>query len=324
MGFDAFIGNPKTRERLRTKLREHRFPHGLIFEGPEGVGKHTLARMVAKALNCEAGKIDDFCDECSQCRKIKAGTHPDVFTVTLEDEATWIKIAQIRHVLSMLAMQPLEGRNKVFIIDPANHLNPESSNALLKGLEEPPDSSFFILTTVNLHELLITIRSRCQVYNFAPLTLNEIRARGVTDELAVRWSQGSIGRAQSLDAALIKEQREAVLGFIEAALNAKDETLREMLNASADLSRTRQDFSGYIAVMAVLLGDLLHISEGLPEKIVNVDVLSRLQSIASRAPTARWIRVSQFLLDLETGLKSHINRQMLTDAMALRAADLSK
>jgi DNA polymerase-3 subunit delta' len=220
-------------------------------------------------------------------------------------------------------MQPLEGKNKIFIIDPANLLNAEAANALLKGLEEPPDHTFFILIAINLHELLLTIRSRCQVYHFAPLTLDDIRNHGVTDELAVRWSQGSIGKALGLDIATIKEQREIVLEFIEAAVHASDETLREMLNASADLSRTRQDFSGHLGVMAVLLGDILYISVGRTEGLVNIDIRQRLERTAQAAPTERWIRVSEFLRVMESGLKSHTNRQMLTDAMALTMAEIS-
>jgi DNA polymerase III subunit delta' len=319
MGFESFIGNAKAVERLRNKLRQDRFPHALIFSGPEGVGKRTLALMVAKALNCTNRGPTDFCDECSQCRKVNAGTHPDVLQVRLEDEATQIKIAQIRRVLALLGLHPLEGRNKVFIIDPANLMNEESSNALLKGLEEPPNNSFFILLAVNLQELLLTIRSRSQVYQFAPLLLDEIRSRNA-DELAVRWSQGSIGRAQSLDIAAIKEQREAVLEFFEACVNARDETLREVLNASAELSRTRQDFAAYIHVMAVLLADLLRAADGATERIVNIDILPRLARIAGRAPAQRWIRVAEFLLEVEIALKSHVNRQMLTDVMALQMA----
>jgi len=112
MGFDAFIGNPKTTGRLRAKLRENRFPHGLVFAGPEGVGKRTFARMIAKALNCANTGSDDFCDECSQCRKVNSGVHPDVLTVTLEDEATLIKIAQIRQLLTTLQLQPLEAETR--------------------------------------------------------------------------------------------------------------------------------------------------------------------------------------------------------------------
>src|SRR5437868_14878513 len=104
MPLQSFIGNLKAVERLRAKLRENRFPHGLIFAGPEGVGKHTFALMLAKALNCGNEGPADFCDECSHCRKINAGTHPDVLTVTVEEDATLIKINQIRHVLSTLEM----------------------------------------------------------------------------------------------------------------------------------------------------------------------------------------------------------------------------
>src|SRR5215813_10965107 len=106
----------------------------------------------------------------------------------------------------MLDLKPLEGRNKVFIVDPADLLNAEAANALLKGLEEPHANTFFILITVNVHELLLTVRSRCQVYNFTPLTLDEIRQHGITDELAVRWSQGSIGRALAFEAPVIKRE----------------------------------------------------------------------------------------------------------------------
>src|SRR6516225_12056810 len=215
MTFDTFIGNRKIIQRLRTKLREKRFPHGLIFSGPDGVGKHTCALMIAKALNCRNAESDGFCDQCSACRKIDSGAHPDVITISLEDEATQIKIAQIRQLLSTLDLQPLEGRNKIFIIDPADLLNAEAASALLKGLEEPPANTFFILITVNVHELLLTVRSRCQIYNFTPLTLSEIRQHGISDELAIRWSLGSIGRARRLDMSELKTERGIVFDFLE-------------------------------------------------------------------------------------------------------------
>src|SRR2546422_4177797 len=233
MTFDSFIGNRKVIERLRAKLQQDRFPHSLIFSGPEGVGKHTCALMIAKALNCTRAATGDFCGECASCRKIDSGTHPDVMTISVEEEATRIKIDQIRDLLVMLNLQPLEGRNKVFIIDPADLLNAEAENALLKGLEEPPENSFFILITVNVHELLLTVRSRCQVYNFTPLTLDEIRQHGISDELVVRWSQGSIGRARSLEIAQLKSEREVVLDFLETALMAKEEQFQDLLAVSA-------------------------------------------------------------------------------------------
>ncbi|HEY2380471.1 MAG TPA: DNA polymerase III subunit delta' [Terriglobia bacterium] len=317
MTFDTFIGNRKIVERLRTKLREGRFPHALIFSGPEGVGKHTCALMIAKTLNCLNAQTGGFCGECAACRKIDAGTHPDVIRVSVEDEASQIKIAQIRQILGTLGLQPLEGRNKIFIVDPADLLNAEAANALLKGLEEPPENSFFILITVNVHELLLTVRSRCQVYHFTPLTLDDIRRHGVTDELTVRWSQGSIGRARSLDVAELKSERAVILDFLETVANAREEHFQDLMGVSAELGRAKQEFETRTAVMAVLIADLLYIKEGAPGQIVNVDIRDQLVQLAARQSTDRLLKMGEFLRFIESSMKIHVNRQMLTDVLAI-------
>jgi DNA polymerase-3 subunit delta' len=317
MRFDSFIGNRKIVDRLQTKLRQDRFPHGLIFSGPEGVGKHTFAVMLAKALNCRNAEPGDFCDECSSCRRIGAGTHPDVVTVSVEDDATQIKIAQVRQILGLLNLRPMEGRNKVFIFDPANLINTEAANALLKGLEEPPENSFLILITVNVQELLLTVRSRCQVYNFTPLTLDEIQKHGISDELAVRWSQGSIGRARALDLVRIKSEREIMFDFLETVLKAKEEQFQDLLAVSAELGRAKQDFESRIVVLAVLLADVLYFMEGVPEKIINIDLRDRLQALAAKVRIERVLKMAEFLRFIESSLKTHVNRQMLSDVLAI-------
>lgn len=319
MRFDSFIGNRKIIDRLRTKLREGRFPHGLIFSGPAGVGKHTCAVMLAKALNCTEAAPGDFCDACSSCRKIESGTHPDVTTITLEEDATQIKIAQIRHLLGLLDLKPLEGRNKIFIIDPADELNDEAANALLKGLEEPPENSYFFLITINVQELLFTVRSRCQVYNFTPLTLDEIRQHGITDELTVRWSRGSIGRARALDVTRIKSERDVVMDFLETVIASKEEQFQDLLGVSAELGRAKQDFENRMEILAVLIADLLYVREGVFEKIVNVDLRDRLKKLADRVPIERLLKMADFLRFVESSLKTHVNRQMLTDVLAITA-----
>jgi DNA polymerase-3 subunit delta' len=317
MQFASFVGNPKIVERLRTKLRENRFPHGMIFSGPEGVGKHTFALMVAKALNCRNAEAGDFCDECSSCRKINAGTHPDVTTISVEEDASLIKIAQIRQLLSVLDLQPLEGRNKVFIIDPADLLNEEAANALLKGLEEPPENTFFILITVNVRALLITVRSRCQVYHFTPLTLDDIRRHGITNELIVRWSQGSIGRALALDIVRLKNERELVLDFLNTVVSAKQEDFQQLLGATADISRAKQEFESRMTMLAVLVADILYLSEGMPQKLVNFDIAEQLQKLSARVSVERLIQIAQFLGFIESSSRNYLNRQMLMDALAI-------
>jgi DNA polymerase-3 subunit delta' len=319
MGFDNFIGNRKIIERVRTKLREGRFPHGLIFAGPEGVGKHTCALMIAKALNCTARGPADFCDTCSSCRKIHANTHPDVLVIGVEEEASQIRIAQIRQALRTLDFQPMEGANKVFIIDPANLMNLESANALLKGLEEPPDNSFFILIAANIQELLLTVRSRCQVYHFPPLTTEEIRRHGIEDQLIIRWSQGSIGKARSLNPERLKARRDELLAFLETAAGAADQDFRDLLAAGADISRSKQDFGNDMTVLSVL--HLLFISEGMCEKVVNLDIEIRLKKLSFVLTSERLIQMAGFLRVIETSVKSNVNRQILLDVFALMASE---
>jgi DNA polymerase III subunit delta' len=316
MRFDQFIGNAKVVERLRTKLREDRFPHALIFAGPDGVGKRTLALMVAKALNCpEQGPVD-FCDACSQCRKIDSGVHPDVLPVGLEEDASDIKISQIRSLLQTLGLRPLEGKRKVFIIDPADAMNPSAANGLLKGLEEPPEDSYFILLSSNPQALLTTVRSRCQTYPFVPLRLEDMRRFG-DDELALRWSRGSIGSLRSLDLQALRDRREIALGFIETAIRAKEEQFRDLVAASSDLSRSKNDFDGNMDTIAVLMEDLLYIREGLSERIVNVDLEPQLRKLAENLTTEQLSRTAEFLRTIEIYLNTHVNRQMLTDVLAV-------
>jgi len=314
--FDDFIGNAKVVARLRSKLREGRFPHALIFAGPEGVGKRTCALFFAKALNCPESGPDDFCDACNHCRKIDAGVHPDVLMVGLEEDASEIKIAQIRDLLQTLGMRPLEGARKVFIIDPADAMNAAAANALLKGLEEPPDDSHFILLTANPQSLLLTVRSRCQTYTFAPLTLEDMRRFG-GEELALRWSRGSIGTLRSLDLESLRQRRESALEFLELAIRANDEQFRDLISASSDLARAKNEFESNLSTIAVLMEDLLYIREGLPHRLVNIDLESRLKKLADDIPPAQFPRIAEFLRTMEVHLNNYGNRQMLTDVLAL-------
>jgi len=316
MRFENFIGNRRVVERLRLKLREGRFPHGLIFTGPEGVGKRTFALMLAKALNCAESGPDEFCDECSQCRKIEAGTHPDVLTLGLEDEASEIKIAQVRSLLQMLELRPSEGRNKVFLVDPADAMNAASANALLKGLEEPPENSYFILLSPNPQSLLITVRSRSQTYPFLPLTIDEMRAFS-SDELALRWSRGSIGKLKTLDLDALRQRRGVALGFLETAIRAGEQELRNLIGASAEIARSKSDFDPNMDTLAVLVEDLLYCSEGLTDKIVNVDLEKNLARLASEIEAPQLVRIADFLRTIEIHANNYGNRQMLTDMLAL-------
>src|SRR6185436_7328748 len=199
---------------------------------------------------------------CAQCRKIDAGVHADVIFVRPEEEGSAIKIAQIRALLETLGLRPLEGTHKVYIIDPADALNDAASNALLKGLEEPPEDTSLILISSNPQALLVTVRSRCQAYAFAPLTLQDLRSFS-SDELALRWARGSIGFLKSLDLSALHKRRDTALEFLEAAIQSEEEHFAEVISASADLARSKAEFEPYLNSIAVLMEDLLYIREGM-------------------------------------------------------------
>jgi DNA polymerase-3 subunit delta' len=210
VGFSEFLGNEKIVAALRGGLRTGRVPHALLFTGPRGVGKYTLARMFAQAANCER-ITDDFCGECATCLQISqladpqklmeqglaergesadAATvervplilqsHPDVWAmvpdpVRLKSPVArpMLRIGQLRAVRRAAYFQPA-GRRRVFILDGAETMRSDVANVFLKMLEEPPGSATLILTAPSPFSLLPTILSRCMQFHFAPLPIAEV------------------------------------------------------------------------------------------------------------------------------------------------------
>jgi DNA polymerase-3 subunit delta' len=185
-----------------------RLAHAYLFVGPPGVGKRLFARQLAKTLLCEsppAGRWDS-CDACVACGLVDAGTHPDLFAVSRPEDKLEMPIEVIRELSDGLALKPAHGGRKIAVVDDADDLNEESANAFLKTLEEPPPGSLLILIGTAVDRQLPTIRSRCQVIPFAPLTdemVEELlRADAELDAADVarlaRISAGSPGMARDM------------------------------------------------------------------------------------------------------------------------------
>jgi DNA polymerase-3 subunit delta' len=237
-------------------------------------------------------------------------------TLTLEADASQIKIEQIRKLRSTLEFEPLEGAAKVYVIDPAERMTPGAANALLKALEEPPPATYFFITA-NSRELLATIRSRSQTYQFSPVPLEEIRNAGIVDERVVRWSQGSIGRAMETDIEELLSQREMLLTFLETVMTARDEALVDLISASAELARSKEDYRDRIRILGVLVSDLMFLEVGLDQRLVNVDIRARLERLQNTVSLDRIVQVGDCLKFIEANLKHYVNRQMMADRLAL-------
>ena len=309
---DRFLGNRAIVERLEARLGAGRLPHALIFSGPPGVGKRTYALRLIQALNCPDGGTSG-CGECGQCRKVSRGAHPDVILISVEADATQIRIEQIRRMRSMLLLEPIEGRVRACVIDPAERLTPGAANALLKVLEEPPAGTYFFLITANAHELLPTIRSRSQVYHFAPLSTGALRELGVTDELVARWAQGSAGRAGQSDPEELRRRRDQMLAFLEGGFSGQPEALAELIGAP--LAPSREDYPEAVRVACVLVSDLLALKVGFAGRVVNVDVQDRLASLAGSVDMDRLMGAAEQLKFIEANLRHHLNAQLMTDAL---------
>ena len=177
--FRDLVGQQHVTETLKNAILNNRVAHAYIFSGARGVGKTTAARILAKALNCVKGPTPEPCGVCDSCREIAAGTSLDVIEI---DAASNRGIDQIRELREMVRYVPAASRTKVVILDEANMLTGEASNALLKTLEEPPDRVVFVMATTEPENLEDTIRSRSQHFHFRALTFAEITKR--LDEIA--------------------------------------------------------------------------------------------------------------------------------------------
>lgn len=164
--FEEVAGQKHIVKTLQNALLENKIAHAYLFCGPRGTGKTSMARIFAKALNCDSG-FGKQCNECENCRAINEGRHPDVIEI---DAASNRGIDDIRDLISKVKYSPIMGKYKVYIIDEVHMMTTEAFNALLKTLEEPPERVVFILATTEPYKLMPTILSRCQRYDFSKVS----------------------------------------------------------------------------------------------------------------------------------------------------------
>jgi len=161
--FFEVVGQEHIKRSLQNAIRYNRLPHALLFSGPKGVGKTTMARILAKALNCERGPSIEPCNKCISCKEIDLGNSIDVQEI---DGASNRRINEVREIRENVKYRPSRGRYKVYIIDEVHMLTEEAFNALLKTLEEPPPHVIFVFATTEPHKVPPTIVSRCQRFPF--------------------------------------------------------------------------------------------------------------------------------------------------------------
>ena len=169
--FDELVGQEAIKRTLTNSLLSGKISHAYLFSGPRGTGKTSVARLFAKALNCEEG-IGHICNHCSNCVAVNDGSHPDIIEI---DAASNSGVEEVRTLIEQVKYGPIKGTKKVYIIDEVHMMTNSAFNALLKTLEEPPEYCVFILCTTEPYKLLPTILSRCQRYEFKKISDDELR-----------------------------------------------------------------------------------------------------------------------------------------------------
>lgn len=324
-------------------LAGRRVPGALLFAGEASVGKKLFAIELAKALNCLNPQGVEACDECSSCTRIKRfadqpadksedgkhiiwSEHRDVGLVQADKRI--INVHQARDIELETNFRPHEGKARVFIIDDADKMNPQASNALLKTLEEAASTSYLILLTTRPSNLLTTIRSRCQTIRFAPLSTEEIEKylvrnklrAGEEARLAAHLSRGRLGLARDINLDAYLEAREAMLSVLDALQGQTDRV--RLLRAAEDLSdaKRKEDFEPRLDVLETLIHDAWLLSLDPAAKIVNEDIRARLARLAAQLKSrhaADWMTRIQ---ELRGQLAVNINRRVATDALFLSMA----
>lgn len=280
-----FIGN----QELVSRVKRASLPQSALFAGPEGVGKKTLALGLAARTDCRKRSGTDFCGNCESCLKVAGGNHPDIRLIQATGAS--IGIETVRQLTREARYRPFQGACRVFIVDQAEKMTREAANSILKTLEEPAETSRIILTTAFPHQLLPTIRSRCQLFVFRPLTRDqlknylEIRYGAEEAELRAAFAGGSIGQALQLDLEQTLQDRDRVLAVLQQWLaNASFARLFESCEEEPmrrDLKK-RERVREYLEILRHLGEDLYFLRTGTESRMVNLDRRGRLLELAER------------------------------------------
>lgn len=344
---DEFIGNARVVDVLKRAIARDRLPHAMIFAGPEGVGKCTLALLIAQYLNCLAPRDDGSCGKCSVCTRIMAviesrylkclkaddgfcgscahcrirtRRHPDIRLV--EPEKTTISIGQVRELINEIAFQPLEARYRVVILDPAEQMRAEAQNSLLKTLEEPASRTVIILVTTNPYVLLQTIRSRSRVLQFGEISperiekyLFEQQGRTVEDSrLAAALSGGRLAAALGFNTEEYREIRRLAFHFVVLLL--KRGRFSDANAIAVQVTKDKEHFERWVESVAALLRDIYFIMLA-PERVGERELLGKMEEVAAAVDRSRVVGAINAVNKLKGDLQFNVNRQLALEAMFL-------
>ena len=303
------------------QARALRLPHALLVTGAMGTGKTLASRALAQALLCEGPQPASACGACTPCRKVAQDQHPDLLLLTVPEDKTEIPVEHVRELQSHLQLHALEGRARVALVDPADALNEQGQNALLKTLEEPGTNTFLLLPTSQPEALLPTVRSRVGRLALRPLEpaglAQLLAARGHPDReknaLAAEAARGSLGRAE----VLVAEDLAALVALADQALVGDPQE-----SAPALARRALAGASGRAQVEA-RARHFLHLVRWRLLARVGAALAAGDDPAYCPGPLDRWISQGETLCDIETDLDLSVPPEQALTGALLRLQDCS-
>jgi DNA polymerase III subunit gamma/tau len=349
--FDDVIGQQHVVQTLVNSITTKRIAQAYLFSGTRGVGKTTVARILAKALNCERGPTGSPCAICANCTEIAQGTSVDVIEI---DGASNTSVDDVREIRENVKFTPFKGQYRIYIIDEVHMLSNSAFNALLKTLEEPPPHVVFIFATTEIHKIPATILSRCQHYNFRMIARTEIIERlrhvaeqdGITIEkrsltALARASEGSMRDGLSLlDQAVAFGGKTIVHADLEALLGAvPQELLRAMIQAViaqdsatalrvlAQLLDQGHDLRTYCAEIVEYLRNMLVVSVTSPQEWPRLieassEDLAQLSAENGSLTPEQLQQIFAIFTQAEDGLRLSVHPRFVLETAAIRATRL--
>jgi DNA polymerase-3 subunit delta' len=340
--FEHLIGNEKVKESLTHLLRSGRLPNSLLFAGPEGVGKKGFAVELARTFVCQHPSDGLACGKCAACARVGQfhvatsekgedyeavffGEHPDVGIVIPFKRN--LRVGSIRALEREANYRPFEARGRVFILDDADKMNDSASNALLKTLEEPSETTYIILLTSRPDTLLSTIRSRCQTIRFAPVAESEIenvlvkerKLKAVDAKLAARVTNGSVGAAMTLDVDEYRSRRTFQMSVLEKAfVNADRPALLRSAEQMND-AKNKVLYEENLSILESLVRDMWMLKNGVSkDAIKNFDDAEKLNDIAFQVDQKQLHLALAEIESLRQSFAVNINRKPSTDALFMK------
>ena len=328
------VGHQSAVSLLARGLKNKSLAHAYLLVGPPKIGKMTIAINLSQGVNCLANLVDRPCGECNQCFRITQGLHADVQVVDVQRDATedtsrkLIRLEQIQDIHHSATLKPFEGRYRVFIIREASLLSEEAANALLKLLEEPPDSVLMVLLTSNPDLLPDTIISRCQQLNLNPLPSDVISRElqnlpGILPidamEMA-KLSRGSIGWAiEAVTTPSLMEDHKSNMQFIGALLES---CLEDRFAYAEEIDRLfRRDRNLALNKLTAFLNwwrDLLVLKSGCQDLIVNTAAIEDLLDHSKWLSTTQIVTAIKDTLRTISHLHSNINTRLAIEVLMIR------